>query len=244
MYEYLRGSKAVTAFVTFYVHWLLILALAAVVIHDPPEAVSVFLNAAFSSEFDDATPVDIAPIEIAEFETPDEPMTQDAVQELLTDMSFQETSGMENLLAEYASEQAKMSASTAAEGEPGDPAASAAATVGDGINPAPPHAVSAGSFSVWTEPANPDPGEPYRVIIQVQVPKGVTEYDVTDLEGFVVGSDGYRKPVPGFWRGHLPVVDGFARFVVPIVSADARVHDTVLIRSRMLKEIQKLIIEF
>lgn len=67
---------------------------------------------------------------------------------------------------------------------------------------------------------------------------------MTDLEGVVVGSDGYRKPVPGFVTGELPIVDGYARLAVPIVSAAKKVRDTVFIRLRLLRETQKLMIDF
>ena len=101
-----------------------------------------------------------------------------------------------------------------------------------------------GSFSVWTEPAAPQAGEPYRIIIQIRLPDGLDRYSVQDLQGVVIGSDGYRKPIPGHLTGLLPVEAGYARLVVPIVSADERVRDTVLIRSRRLKESQKLLIAF
>ena len=55
---------------------------------------------------------------------------------------------------------------------------------------------------------------------------------------------GYRKPIPGSVRGELPVSGGYVRLVVPIVSADSHVRDTVLIRSKLLNETQKLVLEF
>ena len=112
------------------------------------------------------------------------------------------------------------------------------------IDRAPMQAIQEGSFSVWTEPAQPDPGEPYRIIIQIALPDGLDRYNVADLEGVVVGSDGYRKPIPGNKRGFLKIVDGFARFIIPIVSADEHVRDTIYLRSRLLKETQKLVLEF
>lgn len=105
-------------------------------------------------------------------------------------------------------------------------------------------AASAGSFSVWTVPANPKRWEPYTIIIQIRLPDDISEYPLTDLEGIVVGSDGYRKPIPGGRRGLLPVLDGFVRLEVPIVSADARVQDTIYVKSRMLAEAQRLQIQF
>jgi len=108
----------------------------------------------------------------------------------------------------------------------------------------PAQAIREGSFSVWTDPPHPKPGESYRLIIQVKLPPHVNSYSVTDLQGVVVGSDGYRKPIPGFMKGDLPIVNGYVRLAVPIVSADKKVCDTVFIRSKLLRETQKLLVEF
>ena len=108
----------------------------------------------------------------------------------------------------------------------------------------PPSAVTLGNFSVWTEPDNPDPGEPYRIVIQIRLPEGTRVYPVSDMEGMVVGSDGYRKLIPGSTGGTLPIQAGFVRHYVPVVSADEKVEDTIFIRSEMLKETQKLLIRF
>ena len=108
----------------------------------------------------------------------------------------------------------------------------------------PRNAVSAGSFSVWTVPDNPDPGEPYKIIVQIRLPDGTQKYSVADLEGVVVGSYGYQKMIPGNVRGFLPVQDGHVRFEVHIVSADENVQDTVFVRSKVLREAQKLHLRF
>ena len=242
--EQFRGSRVITGFITFYVHWLILLSLAAIVIHEPTEAVAVYLDAAFSLQDDAEAPVEIAPIEIAEADFPEPTMPRESVQDLVTEMSFQETPGLDSRLAEFAQDRVDRNSSSGTDGEPGEPSAVSASASHDGMNPAPPHAVTQGSFSVWTIPVNPDPGEPYQVVIQIRLPHDVTEYDVADLEGFVVGTDGYRKTIPGHRRGTLSVENGFARLVVPIVSADAQVRDVVLIRSRLLKEKQQLVVEF
>jgi hypothetical protein len=108
----------------------------------------------------------------------------------------------------------------------------------------PKNAVSAGSFAVWTEPENPDPGEPYKIVIQVRLPDGTERYSIADLEGVVVGSDGYQKIIPGAVRGFLPVQDGHVRLEVHVVSADQLVEDTVFVKSKMLREAQRLQIRF
>ena len=108
----------------------------------------------------------------------------------------------------------------------------------------PQNAVTAGSFSVWTEPENPDPGEPYKIVVQIRVPDDTDRYSVADLDGVVVGSDGYQKMIPGNVRGFLPVENGHVRFEVHIVSADENVQDTVFVRSKVLREAQKLQLRF
>lgn len=108
----------------------------------------------------------------------------------------------------------------------------------------PKNAVSAGSFTVWTVPENPDPGEPYSIFVQVRVPDGTDEYSVADLEGVVVGSDGYQKKIPGTRKGFLPIIDNKVTLELPIVSADALVEDVVFVRSKMLREAHRLRITF
>ena len=236
-------NRWMTWFTTFYVHWMLILALAAIIVHGPENTANLLINAAFAVEEDvEAPPFEIIPAEPEALPvTEPEPLPEEDVPTEMLEKNLQID---DVVLTELAPEILPNS----------DDAASAEVTTSEvnpvvetpleRMNPSPPQAVHEGSFSVWTEPANPRPGEPYKIIIQVRLPEKIQTYSISDLQGVVVGSDGYRKPIPGFMQGDLPIVDGYARLAVPIVSADKKVCDTVFIRSALLRETQKLQIEF
>lgn len=53
-----------------------------------------------------------------------------------------------------------------------------------------------GSFTVWTEPEDPEPGQPYYIYIQMVVPKRISRIAVNDLSGTIHGTDGYNAVVP------------------------------------------------
>lgn len=238
-------NRWLTWFTTFYIHWVVLLLLAAIIVHGPENTADLLLSAAFSVEEEPST----APFEVTVPVPDPEPAPESAEEAIATEEAVSELDEEpleinDDVLKELVPEGAKAAdQSQAAEtSEQKDVPPAAAMTQHVDMSPA--TAVRQGSFSVWTEPPNPRPGDPYRIIIQVRLPEKTTRYAVTDLEGVVVGSDGYRKPIPGFARGELPVVDGYARFAVPIVSADSQVRDTVYIRSRLLRETQKLLIEF
>ncbi|MCR9197179.1 MAG: hypothetical protein NXI04_00910 [Planctomycetaceae bacterium] len=235
-------NRWLSIFTTFYIHWLILLALGMMVVHGPENAAALLLNGAFSEPEPPAQesfnltvpePVPLDDPQVTE-QTDDAPQ---AAQMRAPDMDERlpelDESVMQGLLAGLTESETQMS-----------PAVSQPATTAADSSPAPPRAVSEGSFSVWTEPSAPEAGEPYRIIVQIRLPPGMEQYDVSDLQGVVVGSDGYRKPIPGYLKGRLPVQDGYARLVIPIVSADEHVRDTVLIKSKSLKESQKLLIAF
>lgn len=124
--------------------------------------------------------------------------------------------------------------------------------------------VSAGSFSAWTVPKDPGPGEDYKIVIMVKVPEKRTLYPISDLSGEVIGTDGFSLEVPfGKFRDRygtriqrrgllafprrndrVRVVDGQVQIVVDIPGASRLVKDTIEVKSRMLKEDQTLEIEF
>lgn len=233
-------NRWLSVFTTFYIHWLILLALGMMVVHGPQNAAALLLNGAFS----DTPPVqsfDISVPEPVPLDDPEPAENDKAISaadlraaELDERPPALDTSVMQGLLKELP--MSNIGATVANSVQP--------ATAAESTSPAPPRAVSEGSFSVWTEPSAPEAGEPYRIIVQIRLPPGMEQYDVSDLQGVVVGSDGYRKPIPGALTGLLPVQDGYARLVIPIVSADEHVRDTVLIKSRQLRESQKLLIAF
>jgi hypothetical protein len=57
-------------------------------------------------------------------------------------------------------------------------------------------AVTKGSFTAFTIPANPKPREVYSIVIEVRLPDDVKEFRVSDLVGEVRGSDKYVQKIP------------------------------------------------
>ena len=222
------------------VHWIVILGLAAIYIHIPIDFSPVTLNAVMSdSEPQESSALEIQTTEIDDSALEDLATTPEALamsaSTLIPELDQKLLDVMPDSLAALALN------------APGsDSAGKVAAQPKQAVVIAnvPKNAVSAGSFSVWTEPDNPDPGEPYKIIVQIRLPDGTERYSVADLEGVVVGSDGYQKLIPGNLRGFLPVHNGQARFEVHIVSADENVLDTVFVRSKVLREAQKLQLRF
>jgi len=108
--------------------------------------------------------------------------------------------------------------------------------------------ITKGSFSAWTVPNDPKPGEDYQIIIVVRLPDRVKRYQASDLKGLVIGTDGYKQPIPGpeYSRGrvYLPMKEQTAQLVITVPGAQQRVKDTIEIRSTTLREKQTLQIEF
>lgn len=234
-------NRWMSVFTTFYVHWLILLALAAIIVHGPENAASLLINATFAAD----EPMEEASFEVvlAEPQPIQEPVESKPKPAATQPAKLAESSlALDEAVLDTIAPDAPDSGTDSS--EPSDSESQVPARSVAGPNPAPVRAISKGSFSVWTEPTSPQAGEPYRIVIQVCLPNGLERYNVADLQGVVVGSDGYRKPIPGFLRGFLPVENGYARLIIPIVSADEKVQDTVFIRSRVLKETQKLLIEF
>ena len=112
-------------------------------------------------------------------------------------------------------------------------------------------AVSKGSFTAWTNPKDPAPGEKYLIIIQIKLPPKLKRYPLKDLEGKVVGTDGYEREIPDdeiekkYPTGYLPVKGNQTQLVVGIPGGARLVKDRIHIKSlKILKEQQILEIEF
>lgn len=108
-----------------------------------------------------------------------------------------------------------------------------------------------GSFTVWTEPADPAPGQNYLIIVRINLENASIQgkrYPLNDLHGFLTGTDGYRQVFPGFPGQHsgveLPIRNGHADFEVFVPGAYQLVKDTISVRSTMLKEEQTIEIVF
>ncbi|MBX3452033.1 MAG: hypothetical protein KF777_20930 [Planctomycetaceae bacterium] len=108
----------------------------------------------------------------------------------------------------------------------------------------PEHAVTKGSFSAWTVPEDPEPGMPYRIVIQVRLPDKIEVYRPADLRGMVIGTDGYRQTIYIRNREPVPVVDNTVQFELRVPGASKLVRDTIRVESRILREKQVLEIVF
>ena len=124
-------------------------------------------------------------------------------------------------------------------------------------------AVTRGSFTAWTVPENPRPRQPYRIIIEVRLPDRFRRYRVSDLSGEVVGTDKYRQKIPWdvrapwasmSWAGdelvtissaeRLDIRNNKVQLVITVLGAERLVRDAITIRSRLLREEQKLELVF
>ena len=128
-----------------------------------------------------------------------------------------------------------------------DPALTKPAT--PAIQPPPPAAVipqgavTKGSFTVWTTPADPQPFESYTITIEVKLPSNTTSYTAADLTGKVVGTDGYTQAMgdPG---QDFQFLGATARLSLFVPGAVQDVRDTVEVRSTLLNETQSLSLSF
>lgn len=125
-------------------------------------------------------------------------------------------------------------------------------------------AVTKGSFTAFTIPADPQQRQAYSIVIEVKLPDDVNKYRVSDLSGKVKGSDGYEQklpydtrtpgaagyPVPGGGIKRLEsstildVVKNKVQIVIRVPGGARLVKDVITIRSRRLKEDQELELVF
>lgn len=117
--------------------------------------------------------------------------------------------------------------------------------------------VAKGSFTAWTIPEDPRPGQDYVIVVELKLPEGVKQYSRDDLGGQLVGTDGYKVSIPDGreWNGlgwkpprRAPQFRrdrSNARIVFFVRGSQmALVRDTIQIRSRLLNEQQQLQIVF
>ena len=97
---------------------------------------------------------------------------------------------------------------------------------------------------------SPRPLQKYWITIQIKVPGSRRRYSIHDLSGEVIGTDTYRQEIPkNTYRltedgkllplrngGRVPVVDGVVQFVVVVPGARNLVKDTIVVKSKLLKE--------
>lgn len=104
--------------------------------------------------------------------------------------------------------------------------------------------ITKGSFTAWTVPEDPEPKQNYVIVIEIRVPRQIRRYPRADLSGVVVGTDQYRQKLPGRGDRFVPKRDGVAQIAIPVPGAKELVQDTIIIRSRILKEEQTLTLTF
>lgn len=108
----------------------------------------------------------------------------------------------------------------------------------------PARAVTKGSFSAWTEPEDPQPFEPYVIIISVRLPEKIKKYRPRDLSGIVLGTDGYKQLIRFSTSQVVDPEAGVVQFQIQVPGARQLVRDTIRIESKLLKEKQVLQLEF
>ncbi len=108
----------------------------------------------------------------------------------------------------------------------------------------PKYAVTKGSYSVWTDPKDPEPGVSYQIVIQFRLPRTVDTYRGSDLSGMVIGTDGYKQAIRFSRTESFPVHDGSVQVRIRVPGADRLVRDTIRIESKLLREKQVIEIEF
>ncbi len=156
--------------------------------------------------------------------------------------------------------------------EEGDGSADLAGAVGGYLLREPGNAVKAGRFTAFSRPINVvgrgsrkreefgEPGDPplegqaYFIVIQIQVDKRRKSYQISDLIGSVVGTDGYTQKFPeGVYilddEGEpvevkrskpIRVVDGIVQLLMRVPGAKSEVRDNIYLKSKMLREEQNL----
>lgn len=125
-------------------------------------------------------------------------------------------------------------------------------------------AVTKGSFTAFTIPAQPQPRQAYSIVIEIRLPSSDKVYRVSDLSGKVVGSDGYTQKLPWDSRAAgasgypveggaikrldsktvLDVVRNRVQIIIRVPGGAQLVRDVITVRSRKLKEEQELELVF
>jgi hypothetical protein len=111
----------------------------------------------------------------------------------------------------------------------------------------PGHAITKGSFSVWTEPEDPEPGEDYYIRVLVRMPSDwnpATKYRLRDISGMVTGTDGFKYTIQFKPNERVIAKEGAVQFQIFIPGSYKKVRDTIRIQSRLLKEKQVIELEF
>lgn len=129
----------------------------------------------------------------------------------------------------------------------GSLASSLAKTTGGGFDLAiPKQAVTKGSFTVWTVPEDPMPGQQYVIMIQIKLKNNVKRFPRRDVSGNIVGTDGYKDYFGGPTEpGYYPIENNSVRFQALTVPGAAKlVKDVINVESKILDEKQRIELVF
>ncbi len=105
---------------------------------------------------------------------------------------------------------------------------------------------------------SPLPGEVYWIVIRIKLPANSATYSLSDLTGSVRGTDKYVQVIPdGVFilskdgrlekpsrTGKLDVTNRSIDLVMRVPGAESLVKDTIELKSKLLKETQRLTLEF
>lgn len=126
-------------------------------------------------------------------------------------------------------------------------------------------AVTKGSFTAWTVPETPEPGQRYRIVIQIKLPDGINSYRLSDLNGRVTGTDGYTQTIPydkdkrfavsytdqdkqevtiKSRTERIDVRNNKIQLVVVVPGAQRLVKDVIKLKSRRLREDHEISLVF
>lgn len=110
----------------------------------------------------------------------------------------------------------------------------------------PSQAVTKGSFTVWTEPEDPRPGEKYVIMIQIKLKNSVKKYPRRDLKGKVVGTDNYMDHFGGPTEsGYEEVKNNTVTLrACEVPGAQQLVKDVITVESKLLNEKQTIELVF
>ncbi len=119
-------------------------------------------------------------------------------------------------------------------------------------------AVTAGSFTAFTVPAHPRARESFHVVIEIQLPKGVSEFPILDLSGEMRAADGYSHKIPYDRRNpyaastiamrvldkttKLQIESQRVQFMIKAPGTKPLIPHVIRIRSELLNEEQELVL--
>jgi len=224
------------------------LGLSLLPVEPTPELPQIQASLAEESILDD-----LPALEIVQAPGPDNEGTSESLEQLASQLAVSDRGNIDTVVND-----AKIAAMGSEETEPTDQGDTQFFRIPEsGL------AVTKGSFTAWTDPAHPKPGDFYQIIIEMRLPDRLTRYRLTDLSGRVVGTDGYSQRLPFDQRkanaarvtgGAEPVtvkrntvvelLGNKLQLAIKVPGARRLVKDRIFIKSRRLREEQEIKLVF